>query len=60
MNDTASRRTTTAMSTSSRHYGLLIAMAALSFISMYVLMYAMVDSYANVFPNLTRPIWPAL
>lgn len=27
-----------------QHYGLLILMAALSFLAMYILMYAMVDS----------------
>jgi hypothetical protein len=29
-------------------------MAALSFLSMYILMYMMVDSYANVYPNLNQ------
>ncbi len=29
-------------------------MAALSFISMYILMYIMVDSYTNVYPNLNQ------
>ena len=29
-------------------------MVALSFISMYILMYMMVDSYANVYPNLNQ------
>ncbi len=29
-------------------------MAILSFISMYILMYLMVDSYANVYPNLNQ------
>lgn len=32
----------------------LFFMAALSFISMYILMYMMVDSYANVYPNLNQ------
>jgi uncharacterized protein (DUF305 family) len=32
----------------------LFAMAALSFIAMYILMYAMVDRLANVFPNLNQ------
>jgi hypothetical protein len=32
----------------------LLAMATLSFIAMYVLMYAMVDRPANVFPNLNQ------
>lgn len=32
----------------------LAAMAALSFIAMYVLMYAMVDRFENVFPNTNQ------
>ena len=32
----------------------LLAMAALSFIAMYILMYAMVDRLANVIPNLNQ------
>ncbi len=32
----------------------LLLMAALSFLSMYILMYMMVDSYANVYPNLNQ------
>ena len=36
------------------HYGRLLAMMVLSFISMYVLMYAMVDSFANVYPNFNQ------
>jgi len=35
-------------------YGRLAMMMVLSFISMYVLMYAMVDSFANVYPNLNQ------
>lgn len=35
-------------------YSNLFLMAALSFISMYILMYIMVDSYANVYPNLNQ------
>lgn len=35
----------------SKHYGKLIVMAVLSFISMYVLMYSMVDKLDNVYPN---------
>jgi hypothetical protein len=35
-------------------YRRLVAMALLSFISMYVLMYAMVDSFANVLNNLNQ------
>lgn len=36
------------------HYIRLLAMTVLSFISMYVLMYAMVDRLANVYPNLNQ------
>ena len=36
------------------HYGRLIAMVVLSFIAMYILMYAMVDSLANVYPNFNQ------
>ena len=36
------------------HYGRLMAMTALSFLSMYTLMYAMVDSGADVFNNLNQ------
>jgi len=36
------------------HYGLLLGMTVLSFISMYVLMYAMVDKFSNVYPNLNQ------
>lgn len=36
------------------HYGRLLAMVVLSFISMYILMYAMVDSFANVYPNFNQ------
>lgn len=36
------------------HYGRLLTMVVLSFISMYVLMYAMVDSFANVYPNFNQ------
>lgn len=36
------------------HYGRLFAMVVLSFISMYVLMYAMVDRFANVYPNFNQ------
>lgn len=35
-------------------YGRLALMAVLSFISMYVLMYAMVDTFANVLPNVNQ------
>jgi uncharacterized protein (DUF305 family) len=36
------------------HYGRLATMAVLSFVSMYVLMYAMVDTLANVYVNLNQ------
>jgi uncharacterized protein (DUF305 family) len=38
----------------SKPYLRLLAMAALSFIAMYILMYAMVDRLANVLPNLNQ------
>lgn len=37
-----------------KHYGRLLIMAILSFLAMYALMYAMVDSFANVFPNVNQ------
>jgi len=37
-----------------RPYLRLVAMAALSFLAMYILMYAMVNSFANVLPNLNQ------
>ena len=36
------------------HYGRLLAMIALSFIAMYVLMYAMVDRLGNAVPNINQ------
>ena len=36
------------------HYYRLLAMSVLSFISMYVLMYAMVNTFANVLNNLNQ------
>ncbi len=36
------------------HYGRLLAMAVLSFLAMFGLMYAMVDSFDNVFANLNQ------
>jgi uncharacterized protein (DUF305 family) len=36
------------------HYGHLAIMTVLMFISMYVLMYAMVDRVENVFPNINQ------
>jgi len=35
-------------------YRVLLAMAALSFLSMYLLMYAMADRLANVYPNVNQ------
>jgi hypothetical protein len=37
-----------------KHSGLLLIMAVLSFVSMYVLMYAMVDRASNIYPNLNQ------
>jgi uncharacterized protein (DUF305 family) len=37
-----------------QHYGRLIAMVVLSFIAMYILMYAMVDVFGNVYPNFNQ------
>lgn len=39
---------------SKKHYGHLALMTSLSFVSMYVLMYAMVDRFANVYLNLNQ------
>lgn len=39
---------------SKSHYGHLFLMVLLSFISMYVLMYAMVDSFQNAYMNLNQ------
>lgn len=36
------------------HVNRLLLMAALHFIAMYVLMYAMVDRFGNIFPNLNN------
>lgn len=41
-------------SMSSGHYGRLAVMAGLSFLAMYGLMYAMVDSLPNVIPNYNQ------
>jgi hypothetical protein len=38
----------------SGHYARLAAMALLSFLFMYVLMYAMVDTIGNVYPNINQ------
>ena len=37
-----------------KHYGRLLPMVVLSFLSMYILMYAMVDAVANVYLNLNQ------
>lgn len=37
-----------------QHYGKLAIMAVLSFASMYILMYSMVDRFANVIPNVNQ------
>jgi len=37
-----------------QHYSRLYLMAALSFIAMFILMYAMVDRFSNVFVNLNQ------
>jgi uncharacterized protein (DUF305 family) len=37
-----------------KHYGRLAVMALLSFIAMYVLMYAMVNTFGNVYPNFNQ------
>ena len=42
------------MKNKNEHYKKLLVMAGLSFISMYVLMYAMVNTYANVVPNINQ------
>src|SRR5687768_4323027 len=36
------------------HYARLLVMTVLSFIAMYVLMYAMVDRFANVYPSFNQ------
>lgn len=42
------------------HYGHLLIMAVLSFVTMYFLMYAMVDKFENVFLNLNQVYMAAL
>jgi hypothetical protein len=42
------------------HYRHMAIMMGLSFVSMFVLMYAMVDSFANVFVNLNQVYMAAL
>ena len=36
------------------HYGRLLVMTVISFVAMYVLMYAMVDRFENVYPNFNQ------
>ena len=36
------------------HYGRLMVMVALSFVAMYILMYAMVNRFENVFNNINQ------
>lgn len=36
------------------HYGRLLVMTVISFIAMYILMYAMTDRLANVYPNFNQ------
>ena len=36
------------------HYGRLMLMTALSFVAMFILMYAMVDRFANVYANFNQ------
>ena len=42
------------------HYPKLLAMAALSFVAMYVLMYAMVDSASSIYNNVNQAYMAAL
>ena len=37
-----------------QHYGHLAIMTAISYVAMFVLMYAMVDRFSNVYPNLNQ------
>lgn len=48
------------MKMNQNHYPRLLAMAVLSFISMYILMYAMVDVLDNVYNNLNQFYMAAL
>lgn len=43
-----------AMAQGTGHYGRLLAMVALSYVTMYVLMYAMVDAFDNVLNNINQ------
>jgi uncharacterized protein (DUF305 family) len=42
------------MNMNKSHYGRLLVMTAVSFIAMYILMYAMTDRLANVYPNFNQ------
>ena len=44
----------------SGHYGKLLLMAALHFAAMYVLMYAMVNTFPDAVPNLNQAYMAAL
>lgn len=46
--------------TAVKHYVHLFIMAVLSFIAMYIFMYAMVDRFENVYPNLNQAYMAAL
>lgn len=43
-----------------QHYGHLLLMTALSYIAMYIFMYAMVDRFADVYPNINQAYMAAL
>jgi hypothetical protein len=43
-----------------QHYLQLLIMSVLSFISMYILMYAMVDRFENIYPNFNQFYMAAL
>jgi uncharacterized protein (DUF305 family) len=45
---------TTTHAASQTHYGRLLLMIVLSFISMYLLMYGMVNTFANVYMNVNQ------
>ena len=42
------------MKNENQHYKKLLIMAVMSFMSMYALMYAMVNTFANVIPNINQ------
>ncbi|HET8670948.1 MAG TPA: hypothetical protein VFM05_10075, partial [Candidatus Saccharimonadales bacterium] len=44
----------------SKHYALLLVMVVLHFFAMYILMYAMVDSFDNIFANFNQVYMAAL